>query len=223
MRLFSCVCILLLSIVGSTQEPLKPAFTAQIEDRASCDSMDGYVEFFASKMREDPGSTGLIVITPDEDSPATALRFHGELRHGIGFKRFGNDIPVVKFSSPESGATRVRLYFVGNGNAAPEKLTDQPVLIKAPKRFFYDSTFSEACATIEPDQLVEFLSVNPKLNIDVEVYDDSRKRRRREVDRWFRFLIKDHKIDRRRIRFLLRNEDHSNGWSTNYTFVWVTS
>jgi hypothetical protein len=222
MKLSSCICILLLSIAGFTQGSPNSAFTAQISDTASCDSMDGDIDFFAAKMREHPGSMGLIVIAPDEDNPATALRFNWELRRGIAFRRFGDNIPVVKFSIPGRVGTTATLYFLDKDKATLENLTNQPVLKKAPKRFFYNCTFSEACATIEPDQLVEFLIANPKLTIDIEVHDDSLQGRRREVDRWFGILIKKHKIDRRRIRFLLRNEDHSNGWSTNYTVVWVT-
>jgi hypothetical protein len=223
MKVVLGILIFMSAIACFAQEMPEPALTETIPDASTCDGMKTYVDLFALKMQERPASTGLIVITPDQNRPERALRFQMELRAGIAFKRFGNNIPVLKFSGHETEGATATLYFLDKDSAAPGSLTDQPVLTNPPKRFFYNATFSEACAILEQDQFAAFLLANPNVKTEITIYDDVHKRRKRTANLWFRMLTKNYQIEPTRIRLVLRNEDHANGWSTQYAAFWITS
>ena len=69
MKVVLGILIFMSAIACFAQEMPEPALTETIPDASTCDGMKTYVDLFALKMQERPASTGLIVITPDQNRP----------------------------------------------------------------------------------------------------------------------------------------------------------
>ncbi len=219
---FTVILVLASTWRCTAQEKLTAARKYEIRDNASCDNMGWYADEFALAMLGEPAKKGLIVIKPDERSVETAIRLSHQIHRAVAYGRFADNRPAIKFLPPDSRPTTTLLFMLSEDMPLPNMpLTDQPIITKLNREFFYNATFSEACETIRIDEFIRFLTANSPLRTKIFVYDDSRLRRRRTANRWIRLVTKKSGIEARRIRIFLRAEDHSSGWSTPYSSFWI--
>ena len=203
-RVYLIAILLMVFAVCANGQETSNAVLVDEHGEIACDDTLGRIDGFFSELRNNPGDSGLVVISGMPENKHRIVFRQTIIEHQIKWRQF--DPARIRFLRSKSQETKVQFWRIPPGATTPN-IKDVDMSYKIPetvKQFLmgYETKMGDQiCPEVDDGEIVaKFMKENPTARVNIVVRNDSPKRARRMASAIIRAFNQKYSIPVFRLR-----------------------